>query len=293
MDNRLREIEQWVAEARDGLSDGGREAYVRKLYLLDAEIRAVIKDSGILPQADSPRPATSLVRRIESYALPVASALVVLAAATVYLRGGVPAMIADRNARANQESSILTARPDSAQKNTPPAGPSSTPHDWHEYLAANGEQIVHLTEADEPVGAPARQPQGRVELASAKHETAGTQPAASTKPIQTGGAAVLPAAGEKPAPPAIKPPAYSGLIMAASKPVPANDSTNVSSGVVLMNAGYSAPVQRPVEEKATEETEPKAPVKTKKILASSDKKVKPIALDLDALIAKGESSFTR
>src|SRR5687768_7176114 len=89
MDNRLREIEQWVAEARDGLSDGGREAYVRKLYLLDAEIRAVIKDSGILPQADSPRPAISLVRRLSSLALPVASALVVLAVSTVYLRGGI------------------------------------------------------------------------------------------------------------------------------------------------------------------------------------------------------------
>src|SRR5687767_7525936 len=104
MDNRLREIEQWVAEARDGLSDGGREAYVRKLYLLDAEIRAVIKDSGILPQAVSPRPALSLVRHLSSLALPVASALVVLAVSAAYLRGGIPAVMADLKGSPNSDN---------------------------------------------------------------------------------------------------------------------------------------------------------------------------------------------
>jgi hypothetical protein len=58
MDSRIREIEQWIERAKTGLSDGGREEYVKKLFLLDAEIRAVIKESGTIPGAE-----TSPVRR--------------------------------------------------------------------------------------------------------------------------------------------------------------------------------------------------------------------------------------
>lgn len=53
MDSRIREIEQWIEQAKTGLSDGGQEEYVKKLFLLDAEIRAVIKESGTIPGAEN------------------------------------------------------------------------------------------------------------------------------------------------------------------------------------------------------------------------------------------------
>jgi hypothetical protein len=89
MDSRIREIEQWVAEAREGLSDGGREVYLRKLYLLEAEIRAVIKENGMLPQGTSPVPAEKRVRRSVSHARAfnmsaAAAGVLVLAATTFY-----------------------------------------------------------------------------------------------------------------------------------------------------------------------------------------------------------------
>jgi len=86
MDSRIREIEQWVAEAKAGLDDCGRDAYLNKLYLLDAEIRAVIKENGI-PDAVSPRRQPGSVRRLVTAALPIAGSLsvLVLLAATVYL----------------------------------------------------------------------------------------------------------------------------------------------------------------------------------------------------------------
>lgn len=52
MDSRLREIEQWLDEAKSDLKDNGQEAYLRKLYLLDAEIRAVIRENDPLPGVD-------------------------------------------------------------------------------------------------------------------------------------------------------------------------------------------------------------------------------------------------
>ncbi len=89
MDSRIREIEQWVAEAREGLSDGGREAYLCKLYLLEAEIRAVIKENGMLPQGVSPRPEERRVRRSATSALAFGmtaalAGVCVLAATTFY-----------------------------------------------------------------------------------------------------------------------------------------------------------------------------------------------------------------
>ncbi len=86
MDSRIREIEQWVAEAKAGLDDCGRDAYLNKLYLLDAEIRAVIKENGINP-AVSPRRKPGSVRHLAPMALTVAGSLTVLVllAATVYL----------------------------------------------------------------------------------------------------------------------------------------------------------------------------------------------------------------
>jgi len=89
MDSRIREIEQWVAEARNDLGECGQEAYVRKLFLLDAEIRAVIKETGILPDAGSPRHQARRVRRFLSPALALSGAAgaVLLTATTVYLSG--------------------------------------------------------------------------------------------------------------------------------------------------------------------------------------------------------------
>ena len=55
MDSRIREIEQWIAEAKQDLGECGQEAYVKKLFLLDAEIRAILRENGILPGAVSPR----------------------------------------------------------------------------------------------------------------------------------------------------------------------------------------------------------------------------------------------
>lgn len=88
MDSRIREIEQWVAEAKIDLGECGREAYINKLFLLDAEIRAIIKDNGILPAAASPRQQQSdKVRRFTARALVSAgaAAVLLLTASTVFL----------------------------------------------------------------------------------------------------------------------------------------------------------------------------------------------------------------
>ncbi len=62
MDSRIRELEQWLAEAKRDLGECGQEAYLQKLYLLDAEIRAVIKANGAQTGMDSPSPAGRPVR---------------------------------------------------------------------------------------------------------------------------------------------------------------------------------------------------------------------------------------
>ncbi|GEM_PF-2468975 len=91
MDSRIREIEQWVTEAKNDLGECGREAYINKLYLLDAEIRAIIKEDGSLPAASSPRQRQGHVRR---FGVPVVSAVgivgvLLLAASTAYLLTGL------------------------------------------------------------------------------------------------------------------------------------------------------------------------------------------------------------
>ena len=91
MDHRLREIEQWVAEARKDLGENGQDAYLEKLFLLDAEIRAVIRENGSLPAASSPGQAGGSVRRQSMLALSLGTTafLAILAVATVFtLPGG-------------------------------------------------------------------------------------------------------------------------------------------------------------------------------------------------------------
>jgi hypothetical protein len=87
MDSRIREIEQWVAEAKHDLGSCGPEEYYRKLFLLDAEIRAAIKQSGCLPEAASPQRQAKRVRRFSNPSLALTGAIGVLflAATTVYL----------------------------------------------------------------------------------------------------------------------------------------------------------------------------------------------------------------
>lgn len=87
MDSRIREIEQWVAEAKNDLGECGREAYINKLYLLDAEIRAIIKEDRSLPAAGSPRQRQGHVRRFTLPALSAVGAVgvLLLAASAAYL----------------------------------------------------------------------------------------------------------------------------------------------------------------------------------------------------------------
>lgn len=86
MDSRIREIEQWVTEAKTDLGEHGREAYLNKLYLLDAEIRSVIRESGMQPGTASPQSAGQRVRR--KHAIPVfasgALGVLLTAVSTVY-----------------------------------------------------------------------------------------------------------------------------------------------------------------------------------------------------------------
>ncbi len=87
MDSRIREIEQWVAEAKLGLSECGQEEYFRKLFLLDAEIRTAIKQSGCVPEAASPQHQAKRVRRFRNPSLATSGALglLLLAATAVFL----------------------------------------------------------------------------------------------------------------------------------------------------------------------------------------------------------------
>ncbi|MBN2082036.1 hypothetical protein JW859_07495 [bacterium] len=87
MDSRIREIEQWITEAKQDLGESGREAYINKLYLLDAEIRAIIKEDGSHPAACSPGQPVKHVRRLSLPATAVAAAVgvLLLTASTAYL----------------------------------------------------------------------------------------------------------------------------------------------------------------------------------------------------------------
>lgn len=92
MDSRIREIEQWIEQAKTGLSDGGREEYVKKLFLLDAEIRAVIKENGNIPGVDySPERRGGGARRSASrlVAAGAAASVLLLAAAAAWFANPV------------------------------------------------------------------------------------------------------------------------------------------------------------------------------------------------------------
>ncbi|MCC7479456.1 hypothetical protein IT575_13510 [bacterium] len=139
MDSRIRELEQWLAEAKRDLGECGQEAYLQKLYLLDAEIRAVIKANGAHAGMDSPSRAGGLVRghapaqrgvpatRKMAWALGV-SGVALLAAATVTM--SLPALQSGSSllARNFSLSGFNTANSGQPQADSDPltAGQSST-----------------------------------------------------------------------------------------------------------------------------------------------------------------------
>ena len=218
MDSRIREIEQWVAEAKQDLGECGREAYINKLYLLDAEIRAIIREDGSLPAASSPRQRPGHVRRV---GLPVLSAVgvvgvLLLAASTAYLLSLSGGRSADL-IQAGQPAPVITA----AQPPITYAGyvPSSIP----------GEEIL---------------PDGWLPPAETVHQTPST--AESTLP-----ASEMPAPDPAPAP-VVLPAAHlpAGMANEATTVVAARPTeiTPVAAGSMPgVNAGGSCSmVRRPL-----------------------------------------------
>lgn len=208
MDSRIREIEQWVAEAREGLSDGGREAYLCKLYLLEAEIRAVIKENGMLPQGVSPRPVEKRVRRSASPALAfnmsvALAGVCVLAATTFYF-------VRNAETRPNR---YLTMQPRLASVSNPAASKSIPPtrKALAAILAERGEELLPDSWAPETessfVGDPGA---GATLLASSNTsktaKQAGAVPAKSVSAAKPAGTLILAAKpASKPAAPGLKP----------------------------------------------------------------------------------------
>lgn len=139
MDSRIREIEQWVAEAREGLCDGGREAYLRKLYLLEAEIRAVIKENGVLPEGLSPAAQGERVRRYHPPALAfsAAASVLVLAAASFYFTGAAGLLGRDSNRQPTAQPWLASSRGTVEPVSDPP-----TRMTLGEFLASQGEELV-------------------------------------------------------------------------------------------------------------------------------------------------------
>jgi hypothetical protein len=135
MDSRIREIEQWVTEAKNDLGECGREAYINKLYLLDAEIRAIIKEDGSLHAAGSPRQRQGHVRR---FGVPVISAVgivgvLLLAASTAYLLTELNSLRGLQLAQADPPAPIAASQPASTYAGHVPAnipGEEILPAGW-------------------------------------------------------------------------------------------------------------------------------------------------------------------
>jgi hypothetical protein len=168
MDSRIREIEQWVAKAKADLGECGQEAYIRKLYLLDAEIRAIIRENGILPGATSPEPQQQRhVRRFTVPALAVSGVLgvLLLAATTVYLT----------------QPLLMGRAPQPPAAHTVVAGFVPSAIEGELILADNGAPL-NLSPADAPANAAPELPAGTVlagTLASADALGQPATPAAS------------------------------------------------------------------------------------------------------------------
>jgi hypothetical protein len=161
MDSRIREIEQWIEKAKTGLSDGGREEYVKKLFLLDAEIRAVIKENGNIPGVNySPERRGRGARRFATNlaAAGAAVSVLVLAAAAAWFANPV----SQAPAKAGKGPANLAA-------SEVPVVPVVAPHIP---ASISGEEVVVADWLDQ---------QHPELLASAA--AAGEQPAASGTPV--------------------------------------------------------------------------------------------------------------
>ena len=138
MDSRIREIEQWLDEAKNDLQDGGREAYLRKLYLLDAEIRAVIKENDPLPEMQ----ASAGRRAPRAISLPVAvagiAAFVVIGSAIVLGQGAITGNLRSAGFTGDVASSNLDSELTMASLNRFP----------------QGEELITLDELDPAQQAP-------------------------------------------------------------------------------------------------------------------------------------------
>lgn len=150
MDSRIREIEQWVAEAKSDLGECGREAYLRKLFLLDAEIKAVLKENhGILPEAHSPGIREKRVRRFSTppMALAGVAGALLLTASTVYL---TPILLASRNSVAQDVPAAAPAMLLSSALHAPgyipqlPAGESLVSDGWQPTLELAADDTALL-----------------------------------------------------------------------------------------------------------------------------------------------------
>jgi hypothetical protein len=221
MDSRIREIEQWIAEAKSDLGECGREAYLRKLYLLDAEIKAVLKDNhGILPETASPRFREKRVRRFPTPSLALAgmAGVLLLTASTVYL---TPLLLAQRapHPGAGPASSLSVANADrgsAGRMPSLPAGEVLVTDDWRPPVSEVPSQSTWLL-ADA--------------AASAATTSATTSLLAAGKP-----------AGQK-APAAVKP-APGGNLSRTSL-------TGNAATAVVMLAGLPSPGSRPVKVRPT------------------------------------------
>lgn len=214
MDSRIREIEQWVAEAKNDLGECGREAYISKLYLLDAEIRAIIREDGSLPAASSPRQRTGHVRRV---GLPALSAVgvagvLLLAASTAYLLTESNSQRGLELAQAGQPSPVVAAaQPAVTYAGYVPAsipGEEILPAGWRPPAATEeqpvlpaGEPVALLAShvaAQPPTAAPTHSPSGRAPAAANDATNLVAARPAEITPAPFGTAAGMNAGGSQP-----------------------------------------------------------------------------------------------
>lgn len=217
MDSRIREIEQWVAEAKLGLSECGQEEYFRKLFLLDAEIRTAIKQSGCVPEAASPQHQAKRVRRFYSPGAAVTGAFgVLLLAATTVLLNRPQAPLAPVMATTGQPA------PAAASTYDPRTDPGHIP------ASIEGEEVLGGSVLLSALLAQSSAPESQLAagLQPAEHGAGATAP-----PQQPAGAGrgAASAAAPKYAPPASKaggPRAPAVEIMASAKPAQPQPRTN-------------------------------------------------------------------
>jgi hypothetical protein len=254
MDSRIREIEQWVVEAKTDLGECGREAYLRKLFLLDAEIRAVLKDNkGILPEVVSPRRQAKRVRRFSTPAFAMGGVLgaLLLTASTVYL-SGLPGFLASRRTPSTPAATSAPALERSANTSLAdanlgvPTGPFKLPP---------GEILLDDNwTPDDPAPVDAGTPSAPARLLANLPDAALTKPAAgSASALKLPAGKTLPVGRNLPAASPAESDATSVVILAAlpvapRKPVasnrsPVSSSSSFGAGGAVISREVSFPTE--------------------------------------------------